>query len=229
MTARILLFLALSGWAHGQTSPATPSPSPSPTPVQVASIETAEIKGFEEYPSEVQKLIKESVTLTKKQLFYKYGSADPEQGGMDCSGTIYYVLRAVGVEDVPRTASAQYLWTRKADTFDSVISRKMDSYELKGMKPGDLLFWTGTYATDVDPPVTHSMIYLGERKKDGKQIMFGASEGRSYDGERMFGVSIFDFTIPKAQPKPTKGAAAIPSSVFIGYGSIPGLKKETTE
>ena len=49
-------------------------------------------------------------------------------------------------------------------------------------KPGDLLFWTGTYSVERDPPVTHTMIYLGEEKKSGKPIMVGASDGRTYEG-----------------------------------------------
>ena len=244
MKFKILLLLAMCGLAYGQKSKprltATPTPkqtsspkptpklTPSPTPkptsapstLPVASIETSQLVGFTDYPQAVRTLIEESLALTKQNLTYTYGSADPTRGGMDCSGTIYYVLRKIGVQDVPRSASAQYLWTRKAGTFDAVISRKMQSFEMEALQPGDLLFWTGTYATEVDPPVTHSMIYLGKRKKDGKPLMFGASDGRSYDGKQMWGVSVFDFTIPKAKAK----GDAKPSSVFIGYATIPGLK-----
>jgi len=218
MLLRTLILLAFCGGAHGQLT----EPAPSPTPV--ASMETSELQGFDEYPEEVQRLIKTGLELTKQNLTYTYGSADPSKGGMDCSGTIYYVLRKIGVKPVPRSASAQYLWTRKAGTFASVISRKMNSFELEALQPGDLLFWTGTYATSVDPPVTHSMIYLGKRKMDGKQVMFGASNGRSYDGEAMSGVSVFDFRIPKAMTNTEGEAIPLPSSVFIGYAPIPGLK-----
>lgn len=225
MILRTLFFLAMIGWVHGQATPsaANPTPASSPksasTPAPLASMETSELRGFDEYPEAVKKLINESLALTKKNLNYKFGSASPAKGGMDCSGTIYFVLRQAGVMDVPRSASGQYLWTRKAGTFLSVISRKMDSYELKELKPGDLLFWSGTYATKVDPPVTHSMIYLGKRKRDGKPVMFGASDGRSYDGKSQWGVSVFDFRIPKPAVKGT----TIPPSVFIGYAKIPGL------
>ncbi len=226
MIFRTLVFLAVIGCVQGQVASPTPSPIPSPapkpTPAPVASMEPSELKGFAEYPEAVQQLISEGLALTKQNLTYKFGSADPAKGGMDCSGTIYFVLRQVGVMDVPRSASGQYLWTRKAGTFLSVISRKMDSYELQALKPGDLLFWSGTYATEVDPPVTHAMIYLGKRKKDGKAVMFGASDGRSYDGKGRWGVSVFDFRIPK----PAVKGATIPPSVFIGYAKIPGLGDE---
>jgi cell wall-associated NlpC family hydrolase len=138
---------------------------------------------------------------------------------MDCSGTIFHVLRAVGIDGVPRTASEQYVWARKADEFEPVVSRRADSFELDALRPGDLLFWTGTYTIDRDPPVTHSMIYLGRLKSDGRQVMFGASDGRTFGGKKMWGVSVFDFTIPKP---PQKGAG--PGSVFIGYARIPGLE-----
>jgi hypothetical protein len=74
-----------------------------------------------------------------------------------------------------------------------VLSRDLDSFEFNELKPGDLLFWTGTYDVEKDPPVTHTMIYLGEDKETGKPVMLGASDGRSFEGKRMSGVSVFDF------------------------------------
>ncbi len=192
----------------------------------VSTLHTDELDGYADYPEEVRHLIETSLALTERNLTYTYGSADPAKGGMDCSGTIYYVLRSLGLNQVPRTASAQYLWARKAGTFEAVVSRKLDSYELQALRPGDLLFWTGTYATTADPPVSHTMIYLGKLKVDGRPVMFGASNGRPYAGNRMWGVSVFDFRIPAAPRQPAEGSVAQPSSVFIGYARIPGLKPE---
>ena len=73
---------------------------------------------------------------------------------------------------------------RKAGNFRAVLSRDIDSFELNELKPGDLLFWTGTYDVEKDPPVTHTMIYLGKEKKTGKPVMVGASDGRTFEGER---------------------------------------------
>jgi len=207
---RVLVFLICVVVAHAGN------------PTQVASIEPAGLERFSENPTAVRQLLEKCLALTKQNLGYKFGSAEPSQGGMDCSGTIYYVLNQAGFADVPRTASEQYVWARRADEFEAVISKKKSSFELDALRPGDLLFWTGTYATDRDPPVSHTMIYLGKRKSDGKQVMFGASDGRSYDGTRMAGVSVFDFTIPKQRPE---GDAA-PGSVFIGYATIPGLNSQ---
>jgi cell wall-associated NlpC family hydrolase len=141
---------------------------------------------------------------------------------MDCSGFIYYLLRQNGFTDVPRDSSQQYVWVRKAGNFHAVLSRHADSFEFDALKPGDLLFWTGTYNIDRDPPVTHAMIYLGREKKTNKPIMVGASDGRTYDGKQRFGVSIFDFKLSK----PPDSNDSKLSPVFVGYGPIPSLREE---
>ena len=181
-----------------------------------------EIKGFENYPLKVQKLLTSALELTTRDLDYKYGSADPANGGMDCSGFVYYVLRQNEFTDVPRDSSQQYVWLRRARKFESVLSENDDSFELEDLKPGDLLFWTGTYSIERDPPVTHAMIYLGREKQTNKRIMIGASDGRTYDGKQRFGVSIFDFKLSK----PPDSNDAKLSPVFVGYGRIPGLSED---
>ena len=203
----------------------SPSPSPSPTPEQkVATVAPDELKDFDQNPEPVRKLLQDALDLTRRNLDYKYGSADPDQGGMDCSGFIYFVLRKNGVEDVPRDASSQYVWVRKAGDFRAVLSRDLDSFELDELKPGDLLFWTGTYSVDRDPPVTHTMIYLGTEKASSKPIMVGASDGRTYEGERQFGVSVFDFKTATSTKATTSGRRPR----FVGYGRIPGLGEAKT-
>ena len=139
---------------------------------------------------------------------------------MDCSGFVYYVLTNVGVRDVPRDSSQQYTWLRKAGKFEPVIGRKDDSFELAQLAPGDLLFWTGTYKIDRDPPITHAMIYLGREKTTNRRIMIGASDGRMYRGESRYGVSVFDFKI--SPPTVTNEGRLNP--MFVGYGHIPGLR-----
>lgn len=160
-----------------------------------------------------------ALQLTTRNLEYKYGSADPASGGMDCSGFVFYVLTQNGVRDVPRDSSQQYVWLRKAGTFKPVNSRKEDTFELDELVPGDLLFWTGTYSIERDPPITHAMIYLGRKKGTNQRIMVGASDGRTYEGESRYGVSVFDFKIPK----PAKTDEGRSSPNFIGYGHVPGL------
>jgi peptidoglycan DL-endopeptidase CwlO len=176
------------------------------------------ISGFDDYPAKVQKLLQSALELTARNLDYKYGSADPSNGGMDCSGFVYYVLKQHGIEDVPRDSAGQYAWLRKAGKFEAVVSRKEETFELQNLKPGDLLFWTGTYSIERDPPITHAMIYLGREKKSGKRVMVGASDGRSYEGRQRYGVSVFDFKMPRDE---NDNSRLRPT--FVGYAHIPGL------
>ena len=159
--------------------------------------------GYDEYPAKVRQIIDAALELTTRNLEYKYGSADPANGGMDCSGFITYVLTQNGIPDVPRDSSQQYVWVRKAGSFRAVNSRQEDTFELGELVPGDLLFWTGTYSIERDPPITHVMIYLGREKGRNQRIMVGASDGRTYQGESRYGVSVFDFKIP-GPPRPMK-------------------------
>ena len=214
-----------------ETESASPTETPSPSPSQHtgaerkgapdATLSPDQITGFDTYPSKVRQILDAGLALTKQNLVYTYGSADPANGGMDCSGFIYYLLTESGFKDVPRDSSQQYVWVRKAGDFNAVVSRKEDTFELDNLKPGDLLFWSGTYNIDRDPPITHTMIYLGREKRTKKRVMLGSSDGRTYDGKQRFGVSVFDFKLPP----PNSGDAKL-SPVFIGYGRIPGLSED---
>ena len=215
-----------------RTTPApTPEPeeSPSATPTESpaqgkkgwpnVSLSPDQLEGYQNDPPKVRQVLDAGLQLTKENLGYTYGSADPKNGGMDCSGFVYYVLKQNGFSDVPRDSSQQYVWVRKAGDFKAVVGRKEDSFELDDLKPGDLLFWRGTYNIDRDPPITHTMIYLGREKRTNKRVMVGSSDGRTYDGKQRWGVSVFDFKMP---PPPKSGDAKI-SPVFVGYGRIPGV------
>lgn len=211
------------------TDPAEPATAPK-TPTGAAatsSIEPAELADFDQQPGPIRRLLTAALDLTKRNLTYTYGSADPASGGLDCSGTVFYLLNAAGFKDVPRDASGQYSWVRRQARFYAVLSKKAENPELAELRPGDLMFWSGTYNVDRDPPVTHTMIYLGRRKSDGKRLMFGASDGRPYDGQRRNGVSVFDFKMPAARSgdKADAETAAAPdrSPDFAGYGPIPGM------
>jgi peptidoglycan DL-endopeptidase CwlO len=190
------------------------------TPPSVASLQPTDLREFSSQSPKVQDLIRSALALTERNLGYSYGSSDPNSGGMDCSGFIYYVLTNAGLQDVPRQSSDQYLWVRKNSVFHAVLSRNSDTFELKQLRPGDLMFWSGTYQINRDVPITHVMIYLGTEKKTKKPVMVGASDGRTYNGERRFGVSVFDFKLPNGTPN-----KADPDLIarFEGYASIPGL------
>jgi peptidoglycan DL-endopeptidase CwlO len=215
-----------------ETPSPTETPSPSSTPTATpektkrgapnATLSPEAINGFEKYPPKVQQLLTSALELTTRNLDYKYGSADPANGGMDCSGFVYFVLKQNGIDDVPRDSSEQYVWLRRAGKFEPVVSQKEDSFEFDNLKAGDLLFWTGTYSIQRDPPITHAMIYLGREKKTGFRVMVGASDGRTYQSQQRFGVSVFDFKMPRADKGESEDGKTRPR--FVGYGHLPGLR-----
>ena len=212
----------------------TPSATATPSPTATASPEKAKrgapnatllpdsLSGFENYPPKVRELLISALELTTRNLGYKYGSADPANGGMDCSGFVYFLLKQNGIGDVPRDSSEQYIWLRKAGRFEPVVSEKEDSFEFDNLKPGDLLFWAGTYVIQRDPPITHAMIYLGREEKTGRRVMVGASDGRTYQNQQRFGVSVFDFKMPRADKAEIEDGKTRPR--FIGYAHLPGLR-----
>jgi hypothetical protein len=185
-------------------------------PPVVVGLASSEIEGFEENPKAVRDLLEKALMLTRQNLGYRFGSSDPSLGGMDCSGTIFHLLRDVGVKDVPRSAEQIYQWILKKGTLQPVNARTPEARSFVSLRPGDLLFWTGTYSADGRNVVTHVMIYLGRAKSDGRRLMVGSSDGRTYRGKKCFGVSVFDFRLPKEESR----------SRFVGFAQIPGLQKE---
>lgn len=209
-----------------QKPPATPArsekasaPAPPAEDSKNASLEPSSLAEFSAQPAAVQQLITSALALTKQNLGYTYGSADPASGGMDCSGAIFYLLEQQGLAGVPRDSAGQYVWVRKAGGFRAVNSTKAESFEFSDLLPGDLMFWTGTYEVQREFPITHVMLYLGTERKTGNRVMTGASDGRSYAGVSRSGVSVFDFKMPtgKSNGEPSKAR-------FVGYGRIPGLR-----
>jgi len=197
----------------------------SPTPIAgkaataSATISMAEIADSQSYSPDLRKIVELSLNLGGRKLRYKYASADPVNGGMDCSGFIYYVLTSCGLKDVPRDARDQYVWVRKAGNFQVVLAQRDDTFELEALQPGDLLFWASNYGVSRDPDVTQTMIYLGREKGTDQRIMVGASEANTFKGRPRSGVGIFDFKVGRAAPRTNKE----PGPVFVGYGRIPGL------
>ena len=95
--------------------PASGRRSPPPKPAAAnantrpnATVEPDDIAEFAAQPPRIQQLIRDAIDLTRLNLTYTFGSADPDNGGMDCSGTIYYLLHAHGFNDVARDSSGQY-------------------------------------------------------------------------------------------------------------------------
>ncbi|MEM7147876.1 MAG: NlpC/P60 family protein [Verrucomicrobiota bacterium] len=146
---------------------------------------------------------------------YHFGSADPAKGGFDCSGAVYYVLKRSGVEpQPPRSSAAQYDWIKERGGMVAVPAdvESLDDAVFDELKPGDLLFWAGTYEpTDGRTNgVTHVQIYLGRTKGEGRRVMLGSSDGRSYEGTARCGVGVFDFRLPRAGSK----------ARLVGFGAL---------
>lgn len=187
-------------------SPALPA-----APAIVSTLSPEEISEYKTQPEAVRKLIRESLALTGMNLTYLYGSNSPKRGGMDCSGTVQHILRSQNLHETPRQADQIHRWSRRSGTLREVEANTLKSEQFDDLRPGDLLFWSGTYG--IDRAITHVMIYLGTHRTTGKPLMVGASDGRRYNGSRRRGVSVFDFRLPRPGSK----------AKFVGYASIPGL------
>lgn len=176
------------------------------------SISAQSLQKFTTNSEPVKKLITMALDLATKNLGYLYGSADPGNGGMDCSGTIYYLLTKVGIKEVPRSSDLIYQWVSEKGHFYVVNEFKFSSLQFSHLRPGDLLFWSGTYEIKRALNVTHVMLYLG-KNNEGEPLMIGSSDGRTYNGIKIYGVSVFNFNLPDALSK----------SKFLGYSCIPNL------
>lgn len=189
------------------------------TPSAAQLLETSELKGFNDLPEERQKLISMAIEAGKEVLGmpYKYGGNGAKDGGFDCSGAMHYVLQKVGI-DPPRTSSDQYLWVKKHSDFHEVSKAATDTEDksFANLKPGDLVFWSGTYLPNDSRTtrITHVAMYLGLERKDGRPVMINATDGRSYRGEKGNGYGVYDFRVPRGGSK----------SKIVGYGTPPGLE-----
>ena len=201
----------------GAAAPAKDGPAPN------ATFEPESLAEFSTQPPRIQQLIRDAIDLTRLNLAYTPGSADPDNGGMDGPGAIYYLLHAHRFNDAVPESSGQYLWVRKSGAFFPVVNRSDESVEFNELLPGDLLFWTGPPIAGQDIPISEVMLYLGRDKESGQRIMFGASEGRGYHGAKRRGVSVFDFAMPKPEAAgvvDVKGA----KSDFVGFARVPGMR-----
>lgn len=204
---RWLLFLLLISSSYGKEF------------VQPKAIETGSLNEFATLSDSRKKLITTALKVAKNHgwLRYKFGSNDPKNKGFDCSGAMSYVLRTLNYK-VPRTSSDQYLWVKKHKGFTGVSPKTTSLKDpvFKQLKPGDLVFWSGTYnPTDGrKTKITHVGMYLGTEKADNRPVMICATKGRSYRGKAGDGYGVYDFKLPSKTSK----------SKLVGFGPPPGTK-----
>ena len=206
----VFIWLCLTHAAYAKKHPHKHVKKTISTPA--ATLSVSQLNGFDNYPADVKKLITSALALAEKRLPYKFGSDDPRNNGMDCSGAISYLLKSERITNAPRQASELYQWAWEKGEFFAVNSHQVNSFEFSELRPGDLLFWTGTYPVRRDPAISHVMLYLG-RDKQNRPLMFGATERRIARGKTVQGVGVFDFKMPAAHSK----------TRFLGYACIPSL------
>ncbi len=179
-------------------------------PTPSANVAVAPPTNPDSVPSGVDPLVFElrrrADQLAQKGLRYRFGGSSPREGGMDCSGTMMYLLQSLGFQNVPRTSYAQYQWLKE----NNRIRRRPwgnDASAYENLRPGDLVFWGGTYNSG--HKVSHVMMYLG-KTHDGRHYMFGA-RGKKNRGLHGSGVDVFEL-------KPGQ------LGNLVGYGSVPGTR-----
>lgn len=194
--------------------PAGPQASAAPRQAAaVSSLNVRDIAGSAAWPADLRRMLTYALSLTERKLSYRYGSASPANGGMDCSGTVWHVLNRMGYREVPRTSAEMFEWVRRSGRLTRVNGTPaLTDPVFARLRPGDLLFWTGTWNNGRPGAISHVMIYLG-RTKDGTPVMVGASDGRRYEGQRRSGVSVFDFRMPRPDT----------TARFAGFGPVPGM------
>ena len=210
-----LLVLMLAPLGAGQAIDPSPIRDPRTRP---ARIKVEDLSEFEALSAGRKRLIVIALTLAQESPWLPYvsGGADPAAGGFDCSGAMHFVMRKAGLRP-PRSSGVQMQWLKQHGSLQSVSAEAVDPTHpsLADLKPGDLLFWAVT-STVGEIRVHHVEMYLGKEKKDGRLVMIGSTDGRSYRGQKANGYGVHDFRVPKKDS----------DSRLIGFGPPPGIEGE---
>lgn len=177
-------------------------------------LETVELSEFDSLSHLRKNLIEGALSVARDSpwLPYLLGGAQPEAGGFDCSGAMYFVMRKAGL-DPPRSSGAQMAWLKKSGRLHDVSAdaKGLKHVSLANLLPGDLLFWAMN--ENGTARIHHVAMYLGTEKIDGRAVMINSTNGRSYRGQKGNGYGVYDFRVPKPE-SPSK---------LVSYGSPPGI------
>lgn len=185
-----------------------------------AIISAADLAEIDALTDDRRKLIEASIALARDSIWLPYTpqGSQPSDGGFDCSGAMYFVMRKVGL-DPPRTSGGQYQWLKRSARLHKIPPGVVDLNHpsFKMLHPGDLLFWgrSGSATADSVEEITHVAMFLGTEKKDKLPVMTNSTVGRSYRGIKANGYGVYDFRLPAANSKIT----------FFGYGTPPGISE----
>lgn len=100
------------------------------------------VTAFQSFTDKAANLVLEAISLIG--IHYRYGGNSPEHG-LDCSGLVRYVFKAVQGDDLPRTAEE--------------ISKLGETVPKQDLQPGDLVFFN-----TLQRAFSHVGIYLGDNK-----------------------------------------------------------------
>lgn len=203
------LAFSLSGQVAVSNNIAAVAPSQGSTLGQSAPPQTAEGLRLPSIPRFVQRCHK----LAERKLDYLFGSNDPKNGGLDCSGAIQWILLQEGLASVPRVSIEQYHWLERAGLLHQLYDWSSPASVFRRLRPGDLLFWEDTFDARRNPNITHVMVYLGYDDTKKMHLMFGAKSSKK--GENGASVDIFQFNWPHKEKK----------GRFVAYGRIPSLAR----
>ncbi len=148
-------------------------------------IAAADLDHFDSLPANRRKLILVAIAVASESpwLPYTVRGSVPADGGFDCSGAMYFVMRRAGL-DPPRTSAAQLQWVKQNGGFHEVPpdALALAHPSLKLLRSGDLLFWgrPGSVAAGTKVVITHVAMFLGYEKKDRLPVMINSTDGRSY-------------------------------------------------
>jgi hypothetical protein len=136
-------------------------------------------------------IVKTAANIIKNERpSYRFGASGGFSGKYDCSSFVMKAAERAALADLPRDSRSQF---ELLSGTSKVWLRGSRGWE--DLRPGDLIFFSGTYRHDHDNPISHVMIYAGENQ------MIGAQSS---------GVGLFDFTPTAPQGKP----GADPKSVY---------------
>lgn len=121
--------------------------------------------------------------IVKERPVYSFGAHQPVLGRYDCSSFIKETALRAKLAPLPRDSRSQFELLKKTGK----VWLKNDP-GWQDLRPGDLIFFSGTYRHSHANPISHVMIYAGENQ------MIGAQSS---------GVGLFDFTpvSPKGSPE----------------------------